>query len=203
MTNFSTQCNFGGWPSQFVSVSPSKICDECTVSKMSAFSTTKHNGLTGANIVHMVQLQQYWTHSFNNPNYMHKAQLVIPKSQSQPSHAVLATPTLQDLLNPVPADDIEFPPSVSAKELYSAMFDEGDDDESFPITFVQGANLERLTIEALVDLANLKLIARFQDVSTASAATGWATDTGVQPNAASTSWLEVDAQWASKGDLDW
>ena len=136
---------------------------------MSAFSTAKRNGLTGANIICMTQLQQYWTHGFNDPNYVHKAQLVIPKSQSQPSHVVLATPTLQDLLNPVPADDVKFPPSASAEELYGAMFDEGDDDESLPITFVRGANLERLTIEALVDLANPKLIARFQDVSTASA----------------------------------
>ena len=97
---------------------------------MSAFSTAKRNGLTGANIIHMAQLQQYWTHGFNNPNYMHKAQLVISKSQSQPSHIVLATPTLQDLLNPAPADDVKFPPSASAKELYSTMFDEGDDDKA-------------------------------------------------------------------------
>ena len=58
-------------------------------------------------------------------------------------------------------------------------------------------------IKALVDLANPKLIVRFQDVLTASAVTGQATDTGAQPNAASTSWLEADAQWALKGDLDW
>jgi hypothetical protein len=170
---------------------------------MSAFSTAKRNGLTGANIVRMAQLQQYWTHGFNDPNYVHKARLMIPKPQSQPSTVVLATPTLQDLLNPAPADDIEFPPSASAEELYSAMFDEGDDDESLPITFVRGANLERLTIEALVDLANPKLIARFQDAPTASAVTDRAADTGAQPNAASTSWSEADAQWASKGDLDW
>ena len=170
---------------------------------MSAFSTAKHNNLTGANIVCMAQLQQYWTHGFNNPNYMHQAQLMIPKSQSQPSHVLLATPTLQDLLNPVPADNIEFPPSPNAKELYSTMFDEVDDDESLLITFVQGPILEHLMIEALVDLANPKLIARFQDVSTASAATGQATDTGAQPNSAPTSQSKVDTQWASKGDLDW
>ena len=58
-------------------------------------------------------------------------------------------------------------------------------------------------IKALIDLANPKLITRFQDVLTASAVTGQATDTGVQPNTASTSWSEADAQWASKGDLDW
>ena len=83
------------------------------------------------------------------------------------------------------------------------MFDEGDDDESLPITFVRGANLERLTIEALVDLANPKLIARFQDAPTASAVSDRAADTGAQPNTASTSWSEADAQWVSKGDLDW
>ena len=161
---------------------------------MSAFSTAKHNGLTGANIVCMAQLQQYWTHGFNDPNYVHKAQLMIPKSQSQPSTVVLATLTLQDLLNPAPANDIEFPPSASAEELYGAMFDEGDDDESLLTTFVWGANLEHLTIKALVDLANPKLIAWFQDGSTASTATDQATATGVQPNTASTSWLEVEVQ---------
>ncbi|KIM90086.1 hypothetical protein PILCRDRAFT_1457 [Piloderma croceum F 1598] len=185
------------------SVSPSEICDECTASKMSAFSTAKRNGLTGANIIHMAQLQQYWTYSFNNPNYVHKAQLTIPKSQSQPSTIVLPTPTLQDLLNPVPADNVEFPPSASAKELYGATFYEGDDDESLPITFVRGVNLERLTIEALIDLANPKLIAQFQDGSAASAATNQVTNTGTQPNTASTRWSEADAQWASKGYLDW
>jgi len=169
---------------------------------MSAFSTAKHNGLTGANIVCMAQLQQYWTHGFNDPNYVHKARLTIPKSQSQPSTVVLATPTLQDLLNPVPAND-EFPPSASAEELYGAMFDEGNDNESLPITFVQGVNLECLMIEALVGLANPKLITQFQDASTAPAVTNQVTDTGVQPNTASTSWSEADAQWALKGDLDW
>jgi hypothetical protein len=38
-------------------------------------------------------------------------------------------------------------------------------------------------IEALVDLANLKLITQLQDALTASAATDWVTDTGTQPNA--------------------
>ena len=52
---------------------------------------------------------------------------------SQPSTIVLATPTLQDLLNPVPAD-VEFPPSASAEDLYSTMFDEDNDDESLPIS---------------------------------------------------------------------
>ena len=69
---------------------------------------------------------------------------------------MLPTPTLQDLLNPVPADNTNLPLS-SAKELYGATFDEGDDDESLPITFIWGANLERLMIETLVNLANPKV----------------------------------------------
>jgi hypothetical protein len=146
---------------------------------MSAFSTAKRNGLTSANIIRMVQLQQYWTYGFNNFNYMHKAQLTIPKSQSQPSTIMLPTPTLQDLLNPVPANNVEFPPSASAEKLYSATFDEGDDNESLLITFVQGANLKCLMIEALIDLANPKLIMQFQDVLAASVATNRATDTGM------------------------
>jgi hypothetical protein len=87
----------------------------------------------------------------------------------------------------------------NALESTSSLFDEGDDDESLPITFVWGANLKRLTIKALVDLANPKLIMWFQDALAASAVT----DTGMQPNAASTRWSEVDVQWVLKGDLDW
>ena len=71
-----------------------------------------------------------WTYSLNNSNYMHKAQLTIHKSQSQPSTIVLPTLTIQDLLNPVPVDNIKFPPSASTKELYRTMFDEGNDDKS-------------------------------------------------------------------------
>ena len=139
---------------------------------------------------HMVSAQHYDALSSASSHFLFDQNFTV----------VLATPTLFWI---APADDDEFPPSSSAEELYGTMFDEGDEDESPPITYIWGANLERLTIEALVDLANPKLIARFQDDSTASAATDWATDTGAQPNTASTGWSEVDAQWASKGDLDW
>jgi hypothetical protein len=85
------------------------------------FGSERSGRRKGSRIM-MAQLQQYWTHGFNDPNYVHKARLTIPKSHSQPSTVVvLATPTLQDLLNPVPADDDEFPPSASAEELYGTM----------------------------------------------------------------------------------
>jgi hypothetical protein len=53
--------------------------------------------------------------------------------------------------------------------MYRATFDKDDDDKSPPITFVQGANLECLTIEAFIDLTNPKLIMQFQDSSAAPA----------------------------------
>jgi hypothetical protein len=93
-----------------------------------------------------------------------------------------------------------------AEEMYgAAVFDEGDDDESSPITFIRGVNLERLAIEAFVDLANPKLIVRFQDTETPTTseyAKGKQNDT--QPSKAKSSeWSAEDAKWASNGDLDW
>jgi hypothetical protein len=122
------------------SVSPSEMCDERTASKLSAFNTAKRNGLTGPNIIRMAQLQQFWNHGFSNPNYNHKARLTIPISQTHPTTIVLPPPTLQDLLNPVPGDPndnmSESAPTTTAEEMYGAVFEEGDDDESPPITFV-------------------------------------------------------------------
>jgi hypothetical protein len=71
-------------------------------------------------------------------------------------------------LQPGDANDYmsESAPTTTAEEMYFGLvFDEGasDDDESKPITFIRGVNLEHQTIEAFIDLANLKLIARFQD----------------------------------------
>jgi hypothetical protein len=82
----------------------------------------------------MVQLQQYWNHSFSNPNYNHKARLTIPKSQTHPTTIVLPPPALQHLLNPAhsmdrpgDSDDHLSVPTTTAKEMYGATFDEGDD----------------------------------------------------------------------------
>jgi hypothetical protein len=164
----------------------------------------------------MAQLQQYRNHGFSNPNYNHKARLTIPKSQTHPTTIVLPAPTLQDLLNPAPSmdgpgdsndDTSESAPTATAESMYGAVFDEGDDDESSPITFIRGVNLDRLAIEAFVDLANPKLITRFQDSESraTSSALGSAKGKGKaddsQPR--SSKWSEEDAQWASNGNLDW
>jgi hypothetical protein len=65
---------------------------------------------------------------------------------------MLSPPTLKDLLNPAHSmdgpgdlDDHLSAPSTTVEEMYGATFDEGDDNESPPIPFVQGANLECLT----------------------------------------------------------
>jgi len=55
---------------------------------------------------------------------------------------------------------------LSLPEMCGATFDEDEDDE---ITFVRGVNLERLAIKAFIDLANPKLIMRFQDSLVTSA----------------------------------
>jgi hypothetical protein len=199
------------------SVSPSEMCDERTASKLSAFNTAKRNGLTGPNIIRMAQLQQYWNHGFSDPNYNHKARLTIPTTQTHPTTIVLPPPTLQDLLNPAssdgPGDSDDHTsmsaPTTTAEEMYGARFDEGDDDESSPITFIRGVNLERLSIEAFVDLANPKLIMRFQDsefpaTSAPGSAKGKGKANDSQPQkAGSSKWSEEDAQWASNGGLDW
>jgi len=137
----------------------------------------------------------------------------IPISQTHPTTIVLPPPTLQDLLNPVPGDPndnmSESAPTTTAEEMYGAVFDEGDDDESPPITFVRGVNLDRLAIEAFIDLANIKLIARFQDSESSSSTTSahrsakgkGKADDSQQPK--TSKWSEEDAQWASNGDLDW
>ena len=192
------------------------MCDEHTASKMSAFNTAKRNGLTGPNIIHMAQLQQYWNHGFSDSNYNHKARLTIPKSQTHPTMIVLPSPTLQDLLNPAPDmngsgdvnDDMsESAPTSSstAEEMYGAVFDEGDDDESSPITFIQGVNLERLAIGAFIDLVNPKLIKWFQDFEspmTAVKGKGKANESQL-PKAKSSKWSAENAQWASNRDVDW
>jgi hypothetical protein len=88
--------------------------------------------------------------------------------------------------------------------MYGAMFDEGDDDESSLITFIRGDNLERLAIEAFVDLANPKLIVRFQDSEFPAATSAPGSAKGkANEKARSSKWSEEDAQWVSKGDFDW
>jgi hypothetical protein len=65
-------------------------------------------------------------------------------------------------------------------------------------------NLERLAIEALIDLANPKLIVRFQDSSAASAPSAKGdTNNSQLPKATSLKWSEEDALWVLNGDLDW
>ena len=95
--------------------------------------------------------------------------------------------------------------SSTAEEMYGAVFDEGDDDKSSPITFIWGVNLESLAIEAFFDLANPKLIEWFQDFEspmTAVKGKGKANESQL-PKAKLSKWSAENAQWVSNGDVDW
>lgn len=177
------------------SVSPSEMCDERTASKMSAFSTAKRNGLSGVNIIHMAQLQQYWTTGIGGTNskYKHTAHLTLPKPQTQPTTITLPALTLQDLLNPESSDDDLDP--------YGAAFlEDGDsDDESDTPVVTRSSHIKRLEIDSIINLAEPKLIARFEEPSPASSA---AKAPAVQaPPKPSQKWLAANADWATK-DFD-
>ena len=86
------------------SVSPSEMCDERTALKLSAFNSTKRNGLSPANLINMAKLQDYWRYGLGSPGSEHSATLKLPKAPKSTS-VHLPTPTLQDLLNPAPPND--------------------------------------------------------------------------------------------------
>lgn len=142
------------------SVSPSEMCDEHTASRLSTFNTEKHNGLSPENLVWMAQLRDHWVYGLDKPSYTHTAALHLPKTKKPPSSICLLAPNLQDLLNPISADeDVPFihddPYGATALEE-----DNGSDSDDEPI-IMRGSQVERLKIDRLIDLANSKLLARF------------------------------------------
>lgn len=168
------------------SVSPSEMCDECTASKMMAFNTARHNGLSGDHIIQMAQLQQHWTCSLDTPKFMHNAHLKLLKTK--PATTIhLPTPTLTDLLNPTAADKefmFNHPDPYGALE----MSDEEEDEEgtsmdasstqpvpttttTTPTTTTAPAastpaiqitcGAHRLHIDDLIDLSNVSLLKRY------------------------------------------
>ena len=147
------------------SVSPSEMCDKHTASKMSSYSTAKWNGLSGANIICMAQLQQYWTDGIGGTTskYTHKAHLTLPKLQTQASSITLPAPSLQDLLNPDQASK----DSTVETDPYGAEFLKDDEDNTVDNTPVitRSSGLECLEIDTIINLAEPKLIARLNECS--------------------------------------
>lgn len=170
------------------------MCDERTASKMSSFSTAKRNGLSGLNIIRMTQLQQYWTRGIgqSDSKYTHTAHLSLPKSKSQPTSIALPAPTLDDLLNPAPTNN---------NDTYEASFfeedDDSDDEDAPPVTVVRSGNVERLEIDKFINLAEPKLIARFDPPSN-SAPAQKAPTTQPQPKPTQEEWSVANSDWATK-----
>jgi hypothetical protein len=146
-------------------------------------STAKRNGLSGSHIVEMAQLQDYWTHGLETPEYKHTAHLKLPKNNT-PAILQLPTPTLADLLNPVDlAADDELLFSDPDPYNFGCLNDDSDepDDDTPPVVIQRGAT--RLNIEAYVDLSNKKLLNRYDgkveavkvssDVSVKKSAAPW------------------------------
>jgi hypothetical protein len=198
-----TQCFFQKIAIKLFSVSPSEMCDERTASKMSAFSTAKRNGLSGENIIRMAQLQQYWRYGFTDPKYSHTATLTLPKTKSMAQSIQLPTPTLNDLLNPEPANSEE--PIFLPSDPYGAQAlddEDGEDWEDEDSPTITRSSIKRLEIDNLVDLSTLKLLARFIE-SPASSKDNPISKIAPLPNSAPSKWSDNDSKWANSNDMTW
>jgi hypothetical protein len=137
------------------------MCDERTASRLSTFTTAKHNGLSPENLVRMAQLRDHWIYGLDKLSYTHTVALQLLKTHTTPSSICLPTLTLQDLLNPASADEEE--PSFICDNPYgTAALEDNDGDESDDEPVItHGSQVERLEIDKLIDLANSKLLAHF------------------------------------------
>lgn len=141
------------------------MCDERTASKLSAFNSAKRNGLSAENLIHMAQLQDHWTYGLESPAYTHSAVLHLPKPEIVPKTIHLPAPTLQDLLNPLTANNDESVFITSDPYGAESLEDDESEAEDLGPVITRGSQVERLEIEKLVDLANPRLLARYTESS--------------------------------------
>jgi hypothetical protein len=145
------------------------MCDERTASRLSTFNSAKRNGLRAENMVRMAQLQDHWTYGLEASTSTHAAALQLPKSRNTAQSLCLPAPRLQDLLNPAPLNsngDENSETTFMLDDPYGAnLLDEDDDSETEDDepTITRGSQIERLEIENVVDLANKKLLARYDN----------------------------------------
>ena len=134
-------------PQNGTSVSPSEMCDERTASKLSAFNSTKRNGLSPANLINMAKLQDYWRYGLGSPGSEHSATLKLPKAPKSTS-VHLPAPTLQNLLNPAPPNE---EPEFLIADPYGvqALGAEEDDEEDGPV-IICDSDLIRLKLKTLL-----------------------------------------------------
>ena len=185
------------------------MCDERTASKMSSFSTVKRNGLSGANIIRMAQLQQYWTNGIGGTTakYTHNAHLILLKF-GEATSITLPAPSLHDLLNPDPASDdsiIETDP-YGATLLKDDEFEDDNDNVTLPLTpgpvITRSSALERLEIDSIINLAEPKLIARFNERSSASIKSKAPATHISQKTSESQKWSAANTNWAASDDFE-
>jgi hypothetical protein len=148
----------------------------------------------------MAQLQQYWTDGIGGTTskYTHKAHLTLPKSQATVTSITLPAPSLQDLLNPDPAND----DSILENDPYVVAFLEDDECEGEDDTSVinRSSALEHLEIDSTINLAEPKLIARFNEHLSSSIKSKEPASQVSQKT--SQKWLATNTNWAASDDFD-
>ncbi|KAF8912406.1 hypothetical protein CPB85DRAFT_1434460 [Mucidula mucida] len=148
------------------SVSPSEMCNERTASRLTAQNTAKRNGLSGEHLVQVAQLQQHWMYGLEAPKHKHNSHLKLPAESASGSNKLYkATPTVSDLLNPLPDDQSLCDTDPDPFGLQALQDGQEDNDDDLDIAFpephiVRGA--PRLQIKELVRLDEPKLLARYE-----------------------------------------
>ncbi|KAK7015968.1 hypothetical protein R3P38DRAFT_2543209 [Favolaschia claudopus] len=149
------------------------MCDECTVSKLSAMSTAKRNYLSAENLVRCAQLNQYWRYGYGRQDVRNHTQvrLELPVSNRKPTNPKRARiPTLADLLNTGPPPDASEPIDLetvfnlrAADPAEVEEMADGEDDEDFaaPVLVERTANVPTLDIETYIGINAPKLLKRF------------------------------------------
>jgi len=139
----------------------------------------------------MAQLHNHWTYGLESPMYTHT--LSSPaKPQTAPKNIHLPAPTLQDLLNPAPAnEELSFicADPYGTQDLND---DESEAEDSEPI-ITRDLKLRDSRLRKLVDLANAKLLVRYTEPSRLTQPEKSATQ---PPRAAASPWS--DDNWSAK-----
>jgi hypothetical protein len=169
---------------------------------MSAWSTAKRNGLSAVNIIQMGILDKYLKYGFgNNRVYSHSARLNLDNfdTSTPPPTRVLAPPTLQDLLNPVPLNpgesEVEEALLFNNPHPYGAT--QEDDDYEFPAV-IRSSGFRRLAIEDFVNLEADTLLARLVPNTTTKKGSA---KTPAAPKApAKSAWTPKSTAWAKESD---
>ncbi|KAG6875648.1 hypothetical protein C0993_008162 [Termitomyces sp. T159_Od127] len=86
------------------SISPSKICDERTASKLGWFNAARRSSMSPKSIIECTKLHDFYMHGLSNGDSDHKAHIHVPKiivteSSSVEAAQTYSAPTLMDLIN--------------------------------------------------------------------------------------------------------